>query len=329
MKSFPTFLFACLTIFCALSLQAQKEEIKYPELAKEIRKMRDEDQKHRIKWAGMMRKGKTESQKFQDLTDKSIALDRANTARMREIVNEYGWPTYELVGEGASNNAWLIVQHADRNPLFQIKCLPLLKDAVDQGQANPSNYAYLYDRVQVAKGEKQLYATQSSSNNGLVEGTFYPLDDESNVQKRREEMNISRNVEEYATSMGFSYTIPDEEEAMERADKLAKDYNTHLKMAKEAMSKAYYNEAADYYLKVVSAYGSVQQEDFVEAARALSLAKHKEIKTGTRLLTKALVGGWDGLEHVKTNSDFANLREASKFNWEDFLTTANEMNLDK
>ena len=329
MKCFPTFLFACLTIFSSVSLNAQKEAIQQPELAKEIKKMRDEDQKMRIKWADMMRKGKTKTDKFNDLTDKLIAKDRSNTARMREIVNQYGWPTYDLVGEGASNSAWLIVQHADRNPLFQIKCLPLLKEAVDDGQANPSNYAYLYDRVQVAKGEKQLYATQSSSNNGLVEGSFYPLDDESKVQERREKMGITRSVEDDATSMGFSYSIPSPPEAIERAEKQQSDYKENLKLAKKAMQAMNYDEAATAYLNVTTAFGSTTTEDFVEAARALSLAKHEEARKGTSFLTKAMVRGWDGFDTMLNDPDFAYLKEISAFNWEDFLTTANEMNLDK
>ena len=48
----------------------------------------------------------------------TIALiegDRRNTARMQEIVKQIGWPTFDKVGEGPSNNAWLLVQHADRN----------------------------------------------------------------------------------------------------------------------------------------------------------------------------------------------------------------------
>jgi len=120
------------------------QDIKYPDLAKEIRSMRDDDQKLRRKWSKMTKKGKSKSKKYKSLTEKLIAKDINNTVRMKEIIDQYGWPTYDLVGERSSNNAWLLVQHADRDPLFQMKCLPLLKTAVDEGQANPSNYAYLY-----------------------------------------------------------------------------------------------------------------------------------------------------------------------------------------
>lgn len=310
-------------------LMGQKESVQAPGLAKEIKKMRDEDQKMRIKWSGMIQKEKTETQKFKDLTQALIAKDRLNTVRMRSIVEQYGWPTYDLVGRGPSNNAWLIVQHADRNPLFQAKCLPLLKKAVEEDQANPSNYAYLYDRVQVAKGEKQLYATQSTSNNALFEGKFYPIEDESNVQSRREAMNIQRPVEEYASSMGFSYSIPSEEEAMTRAEQQHKAYEENLNAALAAMNSKNYEAAAQAYLKVTRAFGSVTTEDFIEAARALSLSKHKESKSGTTMLQKALTRGWKGFDEIKEHPDFAYLKEVNTRNWDDFIKTATDMSIDR
>jgi Family of unknown function (DUF6624) len=55
-------------------------------------------------------------------------VDRANTARLREIVGEHGWPGHQLVGEMAAHAAWLLAQHAP--PGHQEQYLPLLEDAV-------------------------------------------------------------------------------------------------------------------------------------------------------------------------------------------------------
>lgn len=323
------FALVLLTQFLIVPLLAQKETIQLPELAKELKKMRDEDQKLRNKWVAMHRKGKTDTDKFRELTDQAIASDRANTARMREIVAEHGWPTHDLVGRGPSNNAWLIVQHADRNPLFQAKCLPLLKSAVDNGQADPSNYAYLYDRVRVSRGEKQLYATQSWSNNGLIKGSFYALEDESQVQVRREEMGIDRRVVEYAQSMGFEYSIPSMEEAEQRAATLKSSYKDNLAQAKAATAAKKYTEAADYYLAATKAYGHVTTDDFVAAARTLSLAKHENIGQASTFITRALARGWNGFDEVMTNEDFTYMRESKPGQWKDLKQTAEELSLDQ
>ena len=318
--------------FTALNCSATKElqSVQLPEIAKEIRNMRDADQKNRIKWASMIKKGRKETEKFRELTKELIAIDEKNTARMRTIISEYGWPTYDLVGKGASNSAWLLVQHADRNPLFQAKCLPLLKAAVDKGQAKASNYAYLYDRVHVAIGEKQLYATQSSTNNGLFKGQFYAIEDEANVQIRREAMGITwSTVEEDAKAMGFDYTIPTPEEAKQRAKKLVADYEMNLSLAKKAMDAQDYVTAANQYLLVVKINGSVTIQDYLEATRALALSQHAEIGKAYACLIKAMAKGWDGLQDIQTHSDYAYLKEASSEDWNNLLIIAEEMKLDR
>ena len=61
-------------------------------------------------------------------------VDRANTARLKEIVAEHGWPGHRLVGEAAAHAAWLLAQHAPAD--FQEQCLPLLEDAVGRADAS-------------------------------------------------------------------------------------------------------------------------------------------------------------------------------------------------
>ncbi len=329
MKSVQRLLLMAMAIVLAsVPVYSQKAEVQEPELAKEIKAMRDEDQKNRIKWSKMYSQGKQDTKKFKDFTKEIIAVDRQNTSRMREIVEQFGWPTKDLVGEGPSNSAWLIVQHADRNPAFQARCLPMLKEAVDKGQANPSNYAYLYDRVAVSRGEKQLFATQSSTNNGLTEGSFYPIADESNVQIRRAEMGIDRSIVDYAHSMDFEYQIPTEKEAVERAEKLAKEYESSVTLAKEEFSKENYLQASDHYLKATSAYGHVTTEDFVQAAQSLSLSKHDQISLATTFLTRALARGWDGFDDLAQSPTMDYLKSELPGSWEDLQLVAEQISID-
>ncbi|MEG3636434.1 DUF6624 domain-containing protein [Micromonospora palythoicola] len=106
------------------------------------------------------------------------------TARLKEIVQEYGWPTFDLVGKDGENAAWLIAQHADLDLAFQQEALELLRAAVADGQASPGNLAYLEDRVAVAKGEPQTYGTQMRCGaDGPVPAT--PIRDEAGVDERR------------------------------------------------------------------------------------------------------------------------------------------------
>jgi len=54
----------------------QKSNVLQPELAKEIKAIRDEDQKNRIKWSKMYQKGKLDSKKFKEFTKKLIDLGK-------------------------------------------------------------------------------------------------------------------------------------------------------------------------------------------------------------------------------------------------------------
>lgn len=109
-----------------------------------------------------------------------------NTKRMKEIIKDFGWPAFDLVGKEASDSAWLLVQHGDLE--LQKMCIGLLKDAVDKHQANKWCYAYLLDRILIREGKKQLYGTQLDLKNGEV--IPFPIDDEINLDKRRKEMGL-------------------------------------------------------------------------------------------------------------------------------------------
>jgi len=67
------------------------------------------------------------------------ASDRKTTARMKEIVAKHGWPGKRLIGEDGANAAWLLVQHADANLVFQKQCLALMKPLVDAGDVGDAS----------------------------------------------------------------------------------------------------------------------------------------------------------------------------------------------
>lgn len=122
------------------------------------------------------------------------ARDHANTEWLKAIVAEHGWPTISAVGEEASNNAWLLVQHADHDPLFQLRALRLMEPLVAQGEVTKQNYAYLYDRIMLKLAGKQRYATQVTCEDGVRQPL--PLEDEANVERLRAEMGLP-TVAEY------------------------------------------------------------------------------------------------------------------------------------
>jgi hypothetical protein len=115
--------------------------------------------------------------------DANVALtevDRENTARMKTIIAEHGWPGWKLVGVDGAHAAWILVQHADHDVPFQKDCLARLECAVKAGDADPADWAYLVDRVAVAEKRKQVYGTQFDEQRQPR-----PIEDEAHVDERR------------------------------------------------------------------------------------------------------------------------------------------------
>jgi hypothetical protein len=121
-------------------------------------------------------------------------VDRDNTARMREIVAEYGWPGYALAGVDGAHAAWLLVQHAPDE--FQEECLPLLEDAVGRDDAAPRDLAYLTDRVLMQRGEPQIYGTQYRVIRGSL--TLWTVREPESLDQRRATLGLPPEAENRA-----------------------------------------------------------------------------------------------------------------------------------
>lgn len=182
---------AALCCLCALAAGAQAQTtgappVADPALRQELLKMVAQDQaiRNELIKKGIERPDKT-------LEARMTAIDRANTARVKEIVRRHGgWPGPELVGPDGTEAAFLIVQHADH--ATQKEMLPLVRSAYKSGKLSGQSYALLLDRTLVGDGKPQVYGTQAKRfehwKNG--EPALEPIEDEANVDKRRAEVGL-------------------------------------------------------------------------------------------------------------------------------------------
>ncbi len=143
------------------------------ELAREILIMFNRDQEAR----------------FSNINPEEIKqIDTDNTKRLKEVIHTQGYPTIDDIGVKASDALWLLIQHADLDKDFQVRCLELMKKLPD-GHINKKNIAYLEDRVRVGTGQPQLYGTQFHRR---VDGKLVlrEIEDIENVDQRRSEMDL-------------------------------------------------------------------------------------------------------------------------------------------
>jgi hypothetical protein len=160
------------SVLFAVTLAAQAAAPTHPALRDELLKMGAHDQavRHAVDQESMR-------------TWREV--DAANQVRLKQIVDQYGWPTYAMVGEEAATAAWLLAQHADSDKAFQLKVLALMEPLVQQRQASGKDYAYLYDRTHYP----QRFGTQG----GCVsrqEWQPFEIEDIAHVDERRRALDM-------------------------------------------------------------------------------------------------------------------------------------------
>lgn len=115
-----------------------------------------------------------------------VAVDSENRVKLKAIIETYGFPTAELVGEKGMHAVFILIQHADRDPDWQKAQLPNIEAAVKTGDLDGQDYAYLYDRIQVNAGKPQRYGTQFSKVDPATKTIeLAEVEDSENLNQRR------------------------------------------------------------------------------------------------------------------------------------------------
>jgi len=116
------------------------------------------------------------------------AVLAGNLSWLKQVIADVGWPGISLVGEDGAFAAWLLAQHADRDPVFQRRCLDLMAGAAARGEASWRDVAYLTDRVLLAGGKPQQYGTQAAGRDGRY--VARDLRDPAGVDERRARVGL-------------------------------------------------------------------------------------------------------------------------------------------
>jgi hypothetical protein len=82
-------------------------------------------------------------------------VDQKTGVALREILAQHGVPAASEVGVEASRNFVVLVQHQPPELLQQV--LPQLENRMREGEANPSDYAMMFDRARVQQKQPQRY----------------------------------------------------------------------------------------------------------------------------------------------------------------------------
>jgi hypothetical protein len=205
-------------------LNSLHNDIRWTELIKLVKENKNKiEEKYNHKLIHLIDSMATEDQKWRGLTRQlanneidSIKYprkiiyanfhltDSLNYFLCKRILDNYGFPNYEIVGNKTSNNFWLLVQHQDLRVSFQDSALTKMKVEVDRGLASGSNYAYLIDRIRVNSNQFQIYGTQMQLNKEKTSYETKPVIEPEKLNERRKLVGLG-TIEEYIIIMNKRY----------------------------------------------------------------------------------------------------------------------------
>lgn len=175
-----------------------------------------EDQTYRRQIGEIEEKYGNESEEMKKHWELINQKDSINLIKIRKILDEKGWLGSNVIGNQGNSTLFLVIQHS---PLeVQEKYLPMMRDAVKNGNANSSSLALLEDRVALRKGGKQIYGSQISRDQETGEYFVSPLEDPENVDKRRAEVGLGP-IADYISKWNMTWDVKKHIESSEKQEK--------------------------------------------------------------------------------------------------------------
>jgi hypothetical protein len=164
----------------------------------------EDDQKYRSQLSDLEEKKPVDSAAWKEIMVRMREADSINLIKVRAIVDKYSWLGADVIGEQCNTAIFMVIQHSDLP--VQEKYLPVIREAVASGRAQPRHLALLEDRVNLREGRKQRYGTQLKWDVRTNGYQLAPLDDPEHVDERRQAVGLSP-LAVYLVQWGLSWDV--------------------------------------------------------------------------------------------------------------------------
>lgn len=192
-------IFLCLLLIAYVLIATrafpQKLTPDYQAIKLKLENILEADQKWRLKDIEMSAEPDFDPKSAEALAlkDSFLLTDSLNHAYVDSILKNFGWLDTSKIGSKANAAIFLVVQHA--KPKYIVSMWSVIRKAYKSSALLPKDYALMYDRVQVYKGKKQLYGTQTKHYDGKL--FIAPVKRKRTLDKRRERMGLRVTEVEY------------------------------------------------------------------------------------------------------------------------------------
>lgn len=177
---------------------------------------RDEQEPIQLRDAMMEKYGVESKQanKYQKLYELNHPI---NEKKVREILDIYGWPAIEVIGEQGNITICAVIQHSDND--IRIKYLPLMRKAVNDKQLHPRFLVRAEDRIATERGDLQIYGGQMKYYPETKTFNVWPVYDPINIDKRRAKIGLGPITEHLKNRFNFEWNL---EEQIKRTEEFEK-----------------------------------------------------------------------------------------------------------
>ena len=125
---------------------------------------------------------------------KTRKIFKENSELLKSIIKNERWPSIEK-DRTSFHSAWLIAQHSDHDPLFQLQCLGLILPEIKNDKEIIVDCAFLIDRILINLKRKQIFGTQLD---GRIETPI--LFSPNQLEELRSKIGLE-SIEEYLKNM--------------------------------------------------------------------------------------------------------------------------------
>lgn len=127
-------------------------------------------------------------------------MDEDNLRFLIPHIPDEGWFRKSQTEPEVANAAWLIVQHSP-DVAVKTRVLESMRTLLAENEVDGEQYAMLYDRVKVARGNPQRYGTQALCRNGVL--VVGELESPHNIDELREEAGFDLTFDQYKSAVGI------------------------------------------------------------------------------------------------------------------------------
>jgi len=168
----------------------------------------------------LMRIYGADSEQFQEQQEIYKRNHLINERKIKNILDNYGWPTKEMIGESGNLTICNVIQHSDNS--IRLKYLPLMRQAVKEEKLEPRFLGRAEDRIATERGDLQIYGTQIKYYPETKIFDVWPINDPVNIDKKRAEIGLEPIAEFLKNRFEIEWHI---EEQIKRTEEFEKEKN--------------------------------------------------------------------------------------------------------